>query len=118
MARKECRTYTKTFARDIMNILIALLAIFGLAFAIKETDGPWNMMGHLRNLLFRLPWVGVVIFKLLDCYFCTGWWAGLVVYFLTQEPYKLGWAICWALTGGTVCLIIDGLLLYLHREPK
>ena len=98
-----------------MNIVIALLAIFGLAFAIKETDGPWNIVSICRNWMMRLPFVGPQFFKLLDCYYCTGWWAGLAVYFLTQEVYKLGWAICWAFAGGAVSMFMNALLSKLHQ---
>ena len=99
-----------------MNAVILVCAIFGLAFAIKQTDGPWNLVSRWRNWMMRVPFVGVQFYKLLDCYYCTGFWAGLAVYFLSEESYKLGWALCWGLAGGTICLIIDGALTFLHRE--
>ena len=98
------------------NLIIAILAIFGLAFTLKETDGPWSIVGIWRNWMMRIPFVGVQFFKLLDCYFCLGCQCGLAIYFLTEESYKLRWAICWGLAGGTISLIIDGVLTRLHRE--
>jgi hypothetical protein len=98
-----------------MQIIITIFAIYGLAFAIKETDGPWNIVGRCRNWIMKLPVVGVQFYKLLSCYYCTGFWAGLAIYFMTQESYKLGWAVCWALAGGAACLIIDALLSKLHQ---
>src|SRR3984957_5462826 len=100
----------------MLECLIVIGAIFGLAFTIKQTDGPWDLVSRWRNLMMRIPFFGVQFYKLLDCYFCLGFWCGLGVYFLTQEPYKLTMAICWGLTGGTVCLILDGILTRLHRE--
>jgi len=99
-----------------MNIVIALLAIYGLVFAIKETDGPWNIISRCRTWLMQLPLVGVQFYKLLSCYFCTGCWAGLAVYLMTQEHYKLGWAVCYALAGGAICVILDAIHTRLLRE--
>lgn len=99
-----------------MNTLIALLAIFGLAWTIKEADGPFGIIARWRNLMMRIPFLGPAFFKLLDCYGCLGFWCGLGIYLLTNECYKLNWAICWALTGTTVGLIINGVLTRLHRE--
>jgi hypothetical protein len=99
-----------------MDIIIAIFAIYGLAFAIKETDGPWNVIGRWRNWMMKLPVVGVDFYKLLSCYYCTGCWAGLAVYLMTQESYKLGWALCYALAGGAVCVIIDTIHTRLLRE--
>lgn len=99
-----------------MNILIALFAIYGLAFAIKETDGPWNIMGRWRNLMMRIPFLGVQFYKLLDCYFCLGFHCGWIVYLLYAKHYTWQFFILWALTGGVVSLIIDGAIARLHRE--
>jgi hypothetical protein len=99
-----------------MIILIALLAIFGLAFAIKQTDGPWNLVGRWRNLMMRIPYLGVQFFKLLDCSFCLGFHCGWIVYLLTENNPTWQFFILWALAGGTISLIIDGVLTRLHRE--
>jgi len=99
-----------------MPLALLVCAIFGLAFAIKQTDGPWDIITKWRNLMMRLPLVGPQFYKLLDCFYCTGFWSGLVIYFLTQESYKLGWAICWGLAGGTICLVVDGVISKLHQQ--
>jgi hypothetical protein len=99
----------------MLECLIVIGAIFGLAFALKQTDGPWDLVSRWRNWMMRVPFIGVQFYKLLDCYFCIGWWSGLAIYFLTQESYKLNWAICWGLAGGTLCLVIDGIISKLHQ---
>jgi hypothetical protein len=99
-----------------MSIVISLLAIFGLAFTLKETNGPWDLISKWRNLMMRIPFIGVQFYKLLDCYFCTGWWCGIVIYLLSNQNYTLSWAIVWGLAGGVICLLMDGILNWLHKE--
>jgi hypothetical protein len=100
-----------------MPNLMILLAIFGLAFFVKQSDGPFDLMARLRSALMRNKWVGVFFFKLLDCFFCTGCWSGWAIYLLLQWRAFL-WTDCfvWGLAGGTVCLLGDGLLNWLHKE--
>lgn len=98
-----------------MEILISLLAIFGLAFLFKESDGPWGVMSWLRNRLMANKYVGVFFYKLLACYFCVGFHCGWVMYLLSQEHWKFNLLICWGLAGGVICLILDGLLTKLHQ---
>lgn len=100
----------------MLNTVITICAMWGLAFLVKDSDGPWGIMNWMRRKLIQNKYCGVFFYKLLDCYFCTGWWAGLAIYFLTQESYKFKWAVCWGLTGGAVCLIMDAILTRLHRE--
>jgi hypothetical protein len=99
-----------------MNTIVLICAIFGLAFVIKQADGPWDLIARWRNWIMRLPLIGPQFYKLLDCYYCTGFWAGLSIYFVSQESYKLSWALCWGLAGGVVSLIMDAVLTFLHRE--
>lgn len=98
-----------------MEIIIILLAIFGLAFLFKESDGPWGIMSWLRNRLMTNKYVGVFFYKLLSCYFCVGFWSGIVVYLLSQDLWKFNLLICWGLAGGVICLILDALLAKLHQ---
>jgi hypothetical protein len=99
-----------------MFILIQLLAIFGLAFAIKQTNGPWNIVGHWRNLMMRIPFIGVRFYELLDCYFCLGSQCGWIVYLLSEKSYSWNFFMLWALAGGAISLILDGVLARLHRQ--
>lgn len=99
-----------------MNLVISIFAIYGLAFLIKESDGPWGVIAWLRNRLIRTKWVGVFFYKLLNCYFCVGCHCGWIVYLLSAESYKWQFFILWALAGGTACLILDAIHTRLLRE--
>ena len=99
-----------------MNVIILLLAVFGLAYLVKDSNGPWDVMSWLRNHLFRNKYVGTFFYNLLDCYFCTGTWAGVGIYLLTAEIYKLSGLIIWGLSGGAASLILSAVLARLHRE--
>ena len=98
-----------------MNTLIALLAIFGLAWTLKDADGPFGIIARWRNLMMRIPFLGPAFFKLLDCYGCLCTSCGVAVYLLTEQSYKLGWAICWAFAGCATGLLIDALLSKLRQ---
>jgi len=99
----------------MMEALVTLLAVFGLAFLVKESDGPWGVMAWIRNRLMQNKYVGVFFFKLFDCYFCTGCHCGWIVYLLSHETYNIQSFILWTLAGGTISLILDGVLARLHR---
>ena len=96
-----------------MLVLIAIFAIFGLAFAIKQTDGPWDIMARWRNWMMRIPFIGVQFYKLLDCYFCLGCWSGMIVYLLYVNHFMI---VLWFLAGGTICLVVDGVISRLHQQ--
>jgi hypothetical protein len=93
-----------------METLIYLLSIFGLAFLIKESDGPFDIMLHLRNMLMRNKYVGVFFYKLLECYFCVGCHAGWIIYLLQMNNFNLYSLIIWTLAGGSFSLIFSKLL--------
>jgi hypothetical protein len=97
-------------------LIISLLAVYGLAFFIKETDGPWGLVSRWRNLMMRVPFIGVQFFKLLDCYFCLGCHCGWIIYLLSYESYKWQFFVLWTLAGGAISLILSGVLAKLHSS--
>jgi hypothetical protein len=99
-----------------MNTVIALLAVFGLQFLITQADGPFGVIAWMRNWLIRNKYFGVFFYQLLSCPLCSGWWAGLTIYFLSQESYKLNGAILWGLSGSATCLILGAILDRLQRQ--
>lgn len=99
-----------------MDIIISLLAIYALAFLIKQSDGPWGIMAWLRNKITLNQYVGVFFFKLLDCYFCLGFHCGWIVYLLHEPTWKWQFIILWGLAGSAISLIMDAILMRLHRE--
>ena len=97
-----------------MSIVILIASIYGLAFLIKETDGPFGTIAWVRNKCLQNKYVGVFFYKLLSCYFCTGMYCGAVVYLLSQSPFQCNLLFLWSLAGGVICLVIDGVLNKLH----
>src|SRR5277367_4242249 len=99
-----------------MNIVIAIFAIYGLVFLLKESDGPWNIINWFRRTLFSLPYsIGVFFIKLFDCYFCLGCHCGWIVYLLSTAVPTWHFFILWTLAGGAISLILDGIVGALHR---
>lgn len=99
-----------------MDIIFSLLAIFGLSFVIRQTDGPWGSIAWVRNKLMQNKYLGVFFYQLLECPFCTGWWCGIIVYLLQESAWALNEIIMWGLTGAATCLILDAVLNRLWRE--
>lgn len=98
------------------EFIVACLAIYGLAFLIKDSDGPFDIMATMRNRLMRNKYVGVFFFKLFECYFCVGCHCGWIVYLLSHESYKWQFFILWTLAGGIISLMMSAALARLHRE--
>ncbi len=94
----------------MLDSLITIFAIFGLAFLLKETDGPWGVIAWARNAVLRNKYVGVFFYKLLDCYFCLGFHCGWVAYLLHDDDFSFKFLFLWALAGGVISLIFDSLL--------
>lgn len=101
-----------------MDTLIYICAIFGLAFFLKESDGPWGLMASARNTLMTNKDVGVFFYKLLDCYFCLGFHCGWFVYLLQAQTWHFNLLICWGLAGGIISLIFDKVLVKLSEMPE
>jgi hypothetical protein len=97
-------------------IVIAILAIYGLAFLIKQSDGPFGIINWMRNRLISNKFVGVFFYHLLDCWFCTGCHCGWIVYLLYSKEYSWQFFTLWTLAGGAISLILDGVRERLLRE--
>lgn len=93
-----------------MEIILYLFATFGLAFFIKEKDGPFDLMNKIRVYLLSNKYVGVFFYKLLDCYFCISFHTGWIIYLTTQKEWHLNLLFCWALAGAVGSLILSKLL--------
>jgi hypothetical protein len=100
-----------------MEVLIYILAIYGLAFLLKESDGPWGLIALGRNKLMTNPHVGVFFYELLNCYFCLGFHCGWFVYLLWADEWHLQFLFLWGLAGGTICLILDAVIVKLTAPP-
>jgi len=94
----------------MLDAIITICAIYGLAFLLKESDGPWGIIGSARAKLFQNPHVGVFFFKLFDCYFCLGFHCGWLAYLLHEPHWSIQFIILWGLAGGTISLIFNNVL--------
>jgi hypothetical protein len=95
-----------------MQILLNLLAVAGLAFLIKQSDGPWGLMAWIRNVLMRNKYVGIFFYKLFDCFFCCGCHAGYIIYLLSTHysNWTINYFIIWSLAGGIFSLFFNNLI--------
>lgn len=82
-----------------MNI-IYLLAIFGIVQFIKESD----VMSWPRTMLLR---VHPIFFKLLTCYYCLGFWVGLLVYLAQFSSYRVVDHIIWGFGGAAISITLS-----------
>lgn len=100
----------------MIETIITLFAIYGLAFLIKDSSGPFDIMDKMRIWLMGNKHVGVFFFKLLDCYFCVGCHCGWIVYLLSHDTWQWQFFVLWTLAGGAVSLIFNGLHTKLHSS--
>jgi hypothetical protein len=99
-----------------MDILISLLAIFGLSYAIRQTDGPYGVIAWARNQLMQNKYVGVFFYQLLQCPLCTGFWCGIAISLLQQDAPTLNKIALWGLSGAATSLILDAVLMRLWAD--
>jgi hypothetical protein len=90
-----------------MSEVILLLAIYGLALIIKETNGPFNIIGRLRNYILRNKYLGVEFYNWLECPICHGVACGLIIYLLFY--FKLLFII-WGLAGSGFLYLVSRVL--------
>lgn len=83
-----------------MKAFIIIAAFYGATFALKESD----IASGFRAWLIRR---GVFFYHMLECWFCTGFWTGLIVYMLGNpiQEWNVSWAILWGLAGASVSYI-------------
>src|SRR5713101_7746427 len=96
--------------------IIYLLSIYGLAFVIKEVNGPWGVLSWMRNRLMTNKYVGVFFYQLLSCYFCVGFHCGWMICLLRQKAFHWEQLLIWGLAGGIFSLVMDSLMNRMNRE--
>ena len=90
-----------------MEIIISLLAIIGLAYSVKELDGPFDLFTKGRSYLLNNKHVGVFFYKLFSCWLCVGFHAGWIIYLLSNKNWSLNLLFCWGLAGTATGLILN-----------
>ena len=93
-----------------MNFLLFLLGTFGLTFLLKES-------GLLHRPRLWLISLHPLIAELLDCWFCSGFWAALLAYFILHPFLPTSPAfILWAFAGASSTYLLASLVL--HQESN
>jgi hypothetical protein len=83
-----------------MHELIILFSFYGLTFAIKES----SLLARPRMALIKMH---PFFFELLNCYFCTGWYAGLILYLLNFSTFSLGSMITWGFSSAAISFLLN-----------
>lgn len=97
-----------------MEIVLMLLCIAGLSFAVKQTEGPFNVFSMIRNGIARIPVLGPMVFHVLTCNFCLGLWSSAALYVATNlSSLSISDLVVWAFGGGMFnalfCKLMDKL---------
>lgn len=90
-----------------MNLLLSILAIYGLSYFIRNLSGPFNIFGLIRNYLLTNRFVGLFFYKLLDCPWCLGAHCGYLIYIMNCEIFKIVDFFTWLLAGAAIVAILD-----------
>ena len=86
-------------------LLAAILACYGLTYAITQKDGPADLLLKFRIALggYDLAennqpekWTG----RFITCGYCVGTWVGLLLLILLQYPSAQPLIYWWAIVGG------------------
>jgi hypothetical protein len=95
---------------DTHMTLIMILAVYGLSYMLRNLNGPFNLIGIVRNKLISLH---VFFYELLMCPWCFGTYMGIAVYLIaTQlgtELFTTGGLMLWALAGSVIVPLMDEL---------
>lgn len=83
---------------------IMVLAIYGLSYALRNLNGPFNVIGLVRN---RAISYHIFFYELLTCPYCVGFHCGWAVYLLGFSGFSFGAMIVWALAGSVIVPMFD-----------
>lgn len=85
--------------------MIELLACFGITFLLCDAA----IIARPRAVVRRIPFVDA----LLKCYFCTGFWVALALFwYLGRRNVDL---VVWSFAGASAAYVINALVLVLER---
>ena len=88
-----------------------LLLINAIAFIIADLEGPFGIFSKIRNKILLNKIVGVFFYKLLSCYFCIGFWCGIIVFFINGPIYSFIPMILYGLIGSIWSLLVSKIIL-------
>lgn len=90
-------------------IFIYIFATFSLSFFLKELDGPFDFMSKLRGSLLRNKYVGVLFYKIFNCFYCLNFYSSFIIYFL-MFGFQIKLMICHALACAILGLFLSKFL--------
>jgi Protein of unknown function (DUF1360) len=86
----------------MIDTIIFLLACYGMTFFIKESD----ILARPRSWLMMKS---VFITKMLYCWFCTGFWASILVCLLRERNPNIDLLFLCGLAGATFSLFMNAI---------
>ena len=94
----------------IYHSIFLFIASFSLTFGFKETA------------LFEKPRIWLIglhpfFYKLIDCYYCLGFWVSIFVLLLDTFGGLTGLLFLWGLTGAIISLIMSGIIDRIFTIP-
>ena len=90
-------------------LIIMIFAIYTLSFLIRNSSGPFNLFGLIRNKLVSNKYLGVFFYQLLTCPWCIGFHCGYIIYILQFTYFKTSDFFMWALAGSAIVALGDKL---------
>jgi hypothetical protein len=92
-----------------MHTIITLISFYSLTWIVKES----SLLDRPRNWLARHS---TFIGRMLLCYACTGFWAGLIIYFLANTTFSWRELLLYGLAGSAVSYIGDIIVQRITRD--
>jgi hypothetical protein len=98
-----------------MEIVFYLLSIYGMAFFLRNSDGPFDLMSKTRSHLMQNSFVGVFFYNLFSCMFCLGFHCGYMMYLFANHVYNwnLTHMMTWAFAGASFSFLVNVVVDYL-----
>ena len=101
---------------NVFNLLLLIFTSFSIAFALKQLDGPWNIILKFRSILMRLPYAGPFFYKMLDCYYCVSWHLGWFLAWTVFHITNIFFLVMYAFTVSIASLLLNQVMIALSRD--
>jgi len=95
----------------MLDAIIVILCFYSLTWLIKESA----ILSRPRQWVMEHS---VFMAKMLYCWYCTGFYSGLIVYLVHETNFKFNYFVMWGLSGAAVSLILNVLVTRLSWEKS
>ncbi len=65
---------------------------------MTKKEGPFDLISKLRDFMYSIKYFGVILFKMMNCAFCSGFWFGIIFHILFESFSK--YSIVFAFASG------------------